>query len=287
MSYSVRPNSKNPVAVLFVVDQSGSMEDKMASGRFTKAQQVANVINKTINDMVVTCSQDTFKQYYDIGVIGYGDGGAYNALGGAFSGNILNSVEVFYNNPLRVEDRMTEIPTPAGDIVETTIKFPVWFDPKAYGGTPMKEALELAAQTIAPWCDAHLRSFPPVVIHISDGEWNGGDPTGIAEGIKTLFTNDGNVLLCNLHVSTEKNASISFPDTDAVLPNSYAKALFGMSSVIPEEMRTAVEAELRGKVQITPSTRFFTFNGDEAAVVRFIRVGTLGSLPKLPYNGAR
>ena len=287
MSYSVQPNSKNPVAVLFVVDQSGSMDDKMARTGFTKAQQVANVINKTINDMVVTCSKDTFKPYYDIGVIGYGSGGAYNALGGAFSGSILNSVEVFYNNPLRVEDRQTEICTPTGEIVETMVKFPVWFDPKAYGGTPMKEAFELAAKTIAPWCDAHPGSFPPVIIHISDGEWNGEDPTGIAEGIKTFSTSDGNVLLCNLHVSTEKNASISFPDSEDCLPNGYAKALFGMSSVIPEEMKAAVEAELRGKVEITSGTRFFTFNGDEAAVVRFIRVGTLGSLPKLPYVGAR
>lgn len=285
--YSVQPNSKNPVAVLFVIDQSGSMEDKMPLTGLTKAQQVANVINKTINDMVVTCSKDTFKPYYDIGVIGYGHGGAYNALGGVFAESILNSVEKFYENPLRVEDRMRVIPTPTGEIVETTVKFPVWFDPKAYGGTPMKEALALAAETIAPWCDAHPTSFPPVIIHITDGEWNGDDPTGIAEGIKTFTTNDGNVLLCNLHVSAEKNASIMFPDTESVLPNAYAKALFGMSSLIPVEMSPAVSAELKGKVEVTPQTRFFTFNGDEAAVVRFIRVGTLGSLPKLPYNGAR
>ena len=39
--------------------------------------------------------------------------------------------------------------------VETNIKFPVWFEPKASGATPMREALSKAAEELAVWCDAH------------------------------------------------------------------------------------------------------------------------------------
>ena len=287
MSYSVIPNSANPMAILFVVDQSGSMSDKMQNGK-TKADQVATVINKTISELVIRSSRgDTVKNHYEVGIIGYGGKGVCNALGGMFSGSVLNPITLFEQHPLRIEDRFTEITTDAGDIVQHTVKFPVWFEPMAYGGTPMCSALKKTAEVIAPWCDAHSSSFPPVIIHITDGESGDGNPLQLAELIRTLSVKDGNVLMCNLHVSTERGSAIYFPASDSELPNAYAKNLFTMSSIIPSEMLPNIREELRDKMKLLDGARFFTFNGDEVAIVRFIRTGTQGTLPRLTYAGER
>ncbi len=45
MSYTAEISRSNPTALLFVVDQSASMEDRFSSGS-SKASQVADVINR-------------------------------------------------------------------------------------------------------------------------------------------------------------------------------------------------------------------------------------------------
>ena len=289
MSYSVVPNRANPMAVLFVVDQSGSMSDTMLKTGHTKADQVATVINKMFAELITKAKkQDGVRDYYDVGVIGYGYKGVYNALQGELAGQILNPISKIAANPLRVEERMNEVVTATGDIVQVPESFSIWFDPVAGGGTPMSGALKLAAATIAPWCDAHQSSFPPVVIHITDGEYGDGDPSQIAEGIRSFTTSDGNVILCNLHISSDGSASIAFPDNAGCLPNNFAKTLFNMSSVIPESMHQSVMDTLGGSIELSAGTRFFTFNGNEVDIVKFLRVGTQGTQPVLlTYGGER
>lgn len=289
MSYSVVPNRANPMAVLFVVDQSGSMSDRMQKTGNTKADQVATVINKMFAELITKAKkQDGVRNYYDVGVIGYGSRGVYNALQGPLSSQILNPISMISDNPLRVEQRMNEVVTATGDIVQVPESFPIWFDPVAEGGTPMSGALKLAAETIAPWCDAHPSSFPPVVIHITDGEYGDGDPSQIADCIRSFTTDDGNVLLCNLHISSDGSTSIAFPDNPSSLPNAFARTLFNMSSVIPESMYQSVKDALGGGVELSSGTRFFTFNGNEVDIVKFLRVGTQGTQPVLlTYGGER
>ena len=149
--YSVVPNRSNPVAILFVVDQSGSMEDKMPKTGNTKANQVATVINKMFSELITKAKkQDGVRHYYDVGVIGYGGNGVYNALKGSLTSQILNPIGDISANPIRVEQRMNSVVTATGDLVEVPESFSVWFDPVAYGGTPMNAALQFAAKTIAP-----------------------------------------------------------------------------------------------------------------------------------------
>lgn len=277
------------MAILFVVDQSGSMEDKMPKTGNTKAFQVATVINKMLSELITKAKkQGEVRHYYDVGVIGYGGNRVYNALKGSLEGHILNPIGKVNDNPIRVEKRMNSVVTATGDIIEIPESFPIWFDPVAYGGTPMNAALQLAAETIAPWCDAHPTSFPPVVIHITDGEYNDSDPTRTAEMIRSFNTNDGNVLLCNLHISSDTANPIAFPDNEAVLPNSFSKTLFNMSSIIPTTMHQSVSEILGDNATLTENTRFFTFNGNEVDIVKFLRVGTQGTQPVLiGYDGDR
>ena len=55
---------------------------------------------------------------------------------------------------------------------------------------------------VAEWCDAHPDSYPPTILHVTDGQSTDGNPQDIADGLRKLRTNDGQALLFNLHVST-------------------------------------------------------------------------------------
>lgn len=72
MSHEAQISRTSPTAFLFLVDQSGSMMDKMSSGK-TKAEFVSDVLNKTIMDLITRCSKsEGIRDYFDIGVLGYG-----------------------------------------------------------------------------------------------------------------------------------------------------------------------------------------------------------------------
>ncbi|MEI6984475.1 VWA domain-containing protein, partial [Klebsiella pneumoniae] len=54
MAYEAQISRTNPAAFLFVVDQSGSMSDKMSSGR-SKAEFVADALNRTLMNLITRC----------------------------------------------------------------------------------------------------------------------------------------------------------------------------------------------------------------------------------------
>jgi len=63
----------------------------------------------------------------------------------------------------------------------------------------------------------HPKSFPPVVINITDGESTDGDPYPASAAIRELETEDGNVLLLNLHLSSCRAPQVFFPDSESGL----------------------------------------------------------------------
>lgn len=271
MAYDAEISRSNPTALLFIVDQSGSMDDKMSSER-TKSQQVADVLNRSLYNLITRCTKgDGTRNYFDIGVIGYGHEGAYNGFQGSLSSTILNPIANVESSPLRVEDRKKKIDDGAGGLIEVATKFPVWFEAKANGGTPMCEALTKAAEALVHWCDAHPDSYPPTVLHITDGESTDGSPEMIAEQLKMISTNNGNVVLMNLHVSSSSLNSITFPDSEANLADQYSKMLFRMSSVLPDHLVSA--AKDKG-YNVTLESRGFIFNADASAIVDFFDIGT-------------
>ena len=163
MTYEAQISRSSPTAFLFVVDQSGSMSDKMASGR-SKAEFVADALNRTLMNLITRCTKSGgVRDYFDVGVLGYGGAGVANGFGGKLGVTVLNPVSVIEQMPLRVEDRQKKLDDGVGGILETTVKFPVWFEPKAYGGTPMRGALTRAAEELGLWCDAHPDCYPPTV----------------------------------------------------------------------------------------------------------------------------
>jgi hypothetical protein len=271
MSYDAEISRSNPTALLFIVDQSGSMDDKMSTER-TKAQQVADVLNRSLYNLITRCTKgDGTRNYFDIGVIGYGNKGAYNGFQGSLGSTIINPIANIESSPLRVEDRKKKIDDGAGGLVEVATKFPVWFEAQASGGTPMCEALTKAAEELVSWCDAHPESYPPTILHITDGESTDGSPEMIAEQLKMISTSNGSVILLNLHVSNSSLSAITFPNSESNLADEYSKMLFRMSSMLPEHLVLA--ASDKG-YNVTSESRGFIFNADASAIVDFFDIGT-------------
>jgi len=139
MSYIAEISRSNPTAFLFLVDQSGSMDDKMSSGQ-SKAQQVADVLNRTLATLIIRCTKsEGTRNYFDIGVIGYGGNGAYNGFQGALGSSIVHPISSIESSPLKIEERQKKVDDGADGIVEQSIKFPVWFEPHASGGRAMAD----------------------------------------------------------------------------------------------------------------------------------------------------
>jgi hypothetical protein len=272
MTYEAQINRSNPTVFLFLVDQSGSMGDKMPSKGISKAQFVADVLNRSISDIITRCTRaGGIRNYFEIGVIGYGGDGPYNGFKGELGSAILNQISSLEANPLRIEQRNKKMDDGAGGLVEQPINFPIWFEPNASGGTPMCQAITKAAEELATWCDTHPNSYPPTVLHITDGESTDGNPEDFANQLRQIKTDDGPVLLFNLHVSSSDKSDISFPVSEFSLPDVYAQLLFRMSSPLPEHL--IKYAQPKG-VQVGMEARGFIFNADSVKIAEFFDIGT-------------
>jgi hypothetical protein len=276
VSHTAAIDRSNPTAVLFLIDQSASMADRMASG-LTKAEQVCNVLNRTVKNLIDRCTRAKgdsgyeVRDYFHIGVLGYGENGPRNALHGVLAESVMNPLSLLEKAPLRIEEKLRRTDDGAGGVMQQAIKFPVWVEPTANGGTPMCAALLAAAEEIAAWCQQHESSYPPTLLHITDGESTDGDPTGLAMDLRSLRTQDGEVLLYNLHISSRGDAPVVFPETGTSLPDGFAELLFRISSPLPPHL---VEFATTRELQLSPNSRGFVFNADAVQLVDFFDIGT-------------
>lgn len=273
MAYTAEISRTNPSCFLFVIDTSGSMEDPLPDGGRTKAQGVADAINRLLQNLVIKCAKsEGVRDYYHVGVIGYGEQ-VGPAFVGALAGQELVPVSEIANQPARVEERTKKVDDGAGGLVDQTIKFPVWFDPVSKGGTPMCQALDKAQAILSGWLAQHTASFPPVVIHITDGESTDGDPSAKMTGLTALTSDDGNVMLFNLHLSSNPKATpTSFPDSPDGLPDKYSKTLFEGASVLTPFMRSIAKEE--HGFDLSEGARGFVLNADLTLIIQALDIGT-------------
>ncbi len=279
MPYAAEISRSTPSCFLFVMDYSGSMDERMDGGAGpSKATFLADVLNKTLYQLVTRCTKDAreggCRPYFDIGVLGYGANGATSAFGGPLASGVLHPLPAVEASPLRIEDRLRKVPDGAGSVVDQTVKFPVWVEPKANGGTPMCEAMRRAAEVLVEWCDGHPKSYPPTVIHVTDGQSTDGDAEPIAEQLRQISTNDGQVLVFNLHIDASGTAPVIFPASETGLPDQYSKTLFRMSSPFPPHLLNAAKER-----SYSPSneSRFFGYKAGYEVIADFFEIGTRAS----------
>ncbi len=275
MPYSAEISRAQPTCFVFIVDQSGSMNDQIGGEvAQRKAQVVSDAMNRLLYELTLKCAKEEgVRDYFHVAVIGYGHS-VGSAYAGTLAGRDMVPLSEIANSPARLEERTKKVPDGAGGLVEQSVKFPVWLDPVANGGTPMTEALGKAQRLVSEWVDQHPSCFPPVVLHLTDGESTDGDPSQAAQSIMSLLSTDGNALLFNLHVSSAGGTPATFPDTDTQLPDQFSRLLFSISSSLPEHMKTYARAH---EISTSEGTRGFVYNADVSSLVQFLDIGTRAS----------
>lgn len=275
MSYVAEISRSNPTAFLFLIDQSGSMCEPVGDTEYTKAEFLCDSLNRVVMNLIARSSKsEGVRDYFHVGAIGYGGQGVGNALSGPFAGQIFHPISAFERSPIAVESRQRKVGDGAGGFVTQTVKFPVWFKPHSDGGTPMRKAIRSAAEALVDWCDQHPNSFPPTVLHITDGEPTDGDPEPMADHLRQLGTDDGELLFFNLHVDGRSGLSLKFPAQEDSIKDPYAKVLFRMSSELPPSI--AMAAQERG-YPVSAGSRGFFFNVEPVEMVEFFDIGTRAS----------
>jgi hypothetical protein len=273
MPYQAEISRANPSCFLFLIDQSGSMEDPFAGSdsKRRKADLLADAINRLLQNLVIKCAkEDGIRDYFSVGVIGYGDK-VGPALAGQLAGREIAPISDIGNMPARIEERKKKVEDGAGGLIEQTIRFPIWFDPVCHGATPMCQAFTLAHDVLARWLAQHPDSFPPIVINITDGEATDGDPSSAADALRKLATSDGNVLLFNVQLSAMEAAPIEFPAQPDQLPDKHARLMFELSSALTPYMRAVAQQE---GYSVGEGSRGFVFNADMVSVIKFLDIGT-------------
>lgn len=274
MTYSAEISRKNPTSIVFVVDQSGSMADEFEAG-VSKANFLADVLNRSLMELVIRCRKsEGILAYFDVGVIAYSGKGVGPGFGGTLAGSHICEIGALASNPVRVETRKKRVPDGVGGLVETEVKFPIWFEPQASGATPMCAALRMAGDLLADWCREHPNSFPPTVLHVTDGEASDGSEAEVeaaANHVTRQRTGDGTALLLNLHVSAAGGPAVRFPASERAMPDAHARLLFRTSSLLPPELqRRAAEAG----ASVQPDSRGYIYNARLDDVVTFFDIGT-------------
>lgn len=274
-SYSARVTSANPACLVILVDQSQSMGHLAVGTAKSKAQVVADCVNTLIEELVLTSTKGFGdpKPYFYLSIIGYG-----------------HSEKAQLMFLLRGTNNQT--PFMAIDLVNQNAEVidgqPIWIKPHFGSLTPMCAAFVLACRLSSDWSKSHQNSHPPMVINVTDGAPTDGNPSKEVANISQVSTLDGNTLVFNAHIASEKSArskktkilklvsdspinKVSYPSSDANLIDDLAKQLFSVSSALPESIIKRAQAL---NIEISTGARAFVYNGGPDDLVKFFKLGT-------------
>lgn len=280
--YTAQITRNTPTAFIFMIDQSISMSRKLNyRGEFiTLADAVARIVNEQIYNLILRCiKMGDVRHYYDIAVIGYGDDASYGWKG-TLAGRDFVSPEELMNNPFKKITVKEEKRTRKGVKLKEIEKVQ-WVEPIAAGKyTRAHKAFGLAKELLDKWMKEHHDKdcYPPTIINITDGAFNGiVNPrevnTQLANELKALFTNDGNVLLWNIHVTPDSQEQILLPISKVELKDDkYSEWLYDMSSLLPSRYNQPI-GDLRGDAENTRHVAMAT-NTDLSTLIQLMDIGT-------------
>src|SRR6266851_3087329 len=267
--YAARMNSQRPGCFILLVDQSGSMNRRIAGTAIPKRQAVADAVNSLLYEAVLRATgDDGVRHRFDIGVLGYGVGeeGVHSAFGKDLAP--INEIAEIAKPP---QQRVVHRPDGRGGVLELSVDLPIWLEPVAKGQTLMYAAFERALAAAKTWTREHQRSFPPIVINITDGGFTVRDPTPLVYEIQELCTQAGNALIFNCHISESEGGVVMYPGSaTAARFEKRMRQLYQMSSVLPEPMRE--RARERG-YDVEPEARGYVLNADAASLIDFLEIG--------------
>lgn len=277
MSYTANITTKNPTAIVVMVDQSGSMSEQIIWNNLTttKADAVAEAVNNLLEELVARSrSESHYRHYFDIMGVGYYDNQVRT---------LFDSGDSYFMSPAQLVGSVQRTRTiqrehtmPDGRKITTKREARVWVEPYADGRTPMRAAFMVVYDQLRRWLRQNPDSFPPIIFNITDGEATDSSPEKLQEivaSISSLSTSDGSPLVINIHLSRLSDSSILFPSSKSELPqDKYAHLLFDISSKMPKPFDQEI-ALLNGDVA-QGEYYGMAFNASISDLVRMLNVGS-------------
>jgi len=254
----------NPTAVIFLLDQSASMNEVWTQ-QYKKSGAVASFVNDALYELVLACTRGGgVRPYVDIAVLGYGGHGS-TGVRSLLSGTTTE-------RPFLSISSLVELArTPQQTTHDASAPFATWIDPVADGATPMNQVMAIAEAAVSSWVKTHDSSFPPIIFNITDGDSTDGDPSESASKLTQHATADGNALLFTAHISANAKDSLHYPEFLDAKADALARTMFTISSHVPESLRLMAR-ELG--ISIPPGARGFLYNASASEVVGMLNVGT-------------
>lgn len=280
-AYTAQITRSTPTAFIFLVDHSVSMQKKtnLFGEEMTMAEAAARIVNQQINNLALRCIKyNEVRHYYDIAVIGYG-ADAYSGWNGGLEGRDFVSPEELLANPYKKIITREEKRTRKGVVVKEVEKVQ-WMEARHDGSwTHLHKAFDRAKSLLDKWMEEHKEKdcYPPTVINITDGMFNGATKESVlqqANELKSMFTNDGNVILFNIHITANKSSEeVACPISKQELNgNSYAETLFDMSSLLPMRYNADIEKALNDSRQGRHVA--MGVNADATTLIKLMDIGT-------------
>lgn len=279
-AYTAQISRDNPSAFIFLVDHSCSMKKltTINGEKISMAEAVARIVNNQINELILRCiKSDEVRHYYDIAVIGYGHE-VYSGWNGVLFGRDFVSPAELKEHPYKVITTREEKRTRNGIVVKEVEKVQ-WIEANTTGNwTHVHKAFAKAKELLADWMTKHHNKdcYPPTIINITDGEFNGAADSEViqlANELKSMHTNDGNVLLWNIHVSADEENNILLPTRlDEVSGNEYSAKLYHISSLLPLRYNDAINTLRNSPSNIRHTA--MSINTDMSTLIQLMDIGT-------------
>lgn len=278
--YSKSSTRKHPGLVIFMIDQSGSMEAKSATNGIPLANIATDSLNYTLTELVkittkpVGDDDDEIRDYVKVVIIGYGAEPNLEAQN-IFSG--------FSTHIARTSKERTN--TFAGDLDLYNVVKPV-----AGYVTPMYNAFKMAKEEINKWKTegpnghAGIEDPSPIVINITDGAPSDekGECTKDAlektakeaQEIMNIDFPDGPPRIFNIMISQLDGKEVRFPNDPEILKNDpFAQFLYFISSDMTDDLRDKISQEGLGTVHEKSKVLMMNVN-DPVTLVKILKVGT-------------
>ena len=271
MAYTAEISRTNPTCFLLLVDQSGSMAEPFGakSGK-SKADGVAEAVNRLLQTLVARCAkgENILDRYY-VGVIGYGGNVSPGFPIGALSGEVLQPVSRIGTNPLRVEDRV-EAGTPPAAAHDRHVKFPVWFEPRAQGKTPMCGAFRAAGS-----CEG---ISPPLPQMLSADRHQRQRRRGNRRRLRARGVGDLETEVRGRQCLVVQRPRVGQGRETHLVSQQRSRSAGRLRAAIVQHVQPSAFPMLRQagilEASSTEGARGFAFNADLASVIMFLDIGT-------------
>lgn len=263
-TYAQVPKStgKKPSRLLIVADVSGSMKDPVGKSGKSKAEFLANSVNRIFGTMIANNTQgDVIEKPVYAGMIRYDDtpvSGFDDAQGVIISGT----------------EKFVDLGTLAALAQSDTEGNGSWVKPKIGGNTNMSKAFELGLN--------QFENAEPIlqqeggadfIVHLSDGQFNAGaNPLSHLAQLKQQSLARGRIpIFTNIWLNAG-GIELYLPTLAEVMAtnNPQAKLLYDMSTAIP------LNPEIRERlgIDLDPTRVFMGVGNNEEALFRVFESGS-------------